>query len=66
MNRKLPIGLFAEQDEEEDTFVPLKKPVEAKKPLFGDDSEEETVKPADSVKLAPEEEIKQVDAIEAL
>jgi hypothetical protein len=49
VNRKLPIGLFSEQDEEEETFVPLKKPVEPKKPLFGDDSEEETVKPADSV-----------------
>ena len=66
MNRKLPIGLFSEQDEEEETFVPLKKPVEPKKPLFGDDSEEETVKPAESVQLATEEEIKQEDANEAL
>jgi hypothetical protein len=40
--------------------------VEPKKPLFGDDSEEETVKPAESVQLATEEEIKQEDANEAL
>jgi hypothetical protein len=66
VNRKLPIGLFAEQDEEEDTFIPLKKPVEPKKPLFGDDSEEETVKPADTVQQANVEEIKKEDANEAL
>jgi hypothetical protein len=46
------MGLFSEKDEEndEDTFVPLKKPAEAnkgqKKPLFGDDSDEESAKPA--------------------
>ena len=63
MNRKLPIGLFAEQDEEENTFVPLKKPAEPKKepkkPLFGDDSDEESVIPTktESVQQA-EEEIK--------
>ena len=58
MNRKLPIGLFAEQDEEEEEiYIPLKKSVEPKNLLFGDDSEEETVKHADSVKQA-EEEIK--------
>jgi hypothetical protein len=57
------MGLFSEKDEEndDDTFVPLKKPVEAnkapKKPLFGDDSDEESAKPATS-ELAQAEEIK--------
>jgi hypothetical protein len=36
-----------DDDEEEDSFVPLKKPQEPakgpKKPLFGDDSDEESV-----------------------
>ena len=56
--------LFTDKDEDDDddTFIPLKKSVESiievpKKPLFGDDSEEETAKPATS-ELAEPEEIK--------
>lgn len=55
--------LFSEKDEDddEDTFIPLKKPLESiilpKKPLFAEDSEEEIAKPATS-ELAEPEEIK--------
>ena len=57
------MALFSQKNEEDDddTFIPLKKPVESlilpKKPLFAEDSEEEIAKPATS-ELAEPEEIK--------